>query len=984
MTSSIDTKNIDNNFPLPGINQSSQTFRSNTRAITDNLNIAREEISDLHEKTLEVESDLNHIVGESEPFGPQRTAAKLRLNLVETGVTAGSYSGSLTLTVDDFGRIITISEVPPTDIGTAGDYNPQINNFNGTLGSGTSAITVPHLTVDAYGRITEIEMKQLDGFGLLGHNLAANAILAGNSSGRSAAFTAPTATIAQGHYLAYDSTGVLAWKAFPALNEGTVTEVAAGYGIEITDPLVVPIVSLDTAQLVEMPGQNITDADFVVLHSMDGSGYAGGLDDSAVKVLWPDFVNKLDEAFLKEIIEDTAPVLGGDLDVDNHIITGPIDIVIQSGTGRIKLDDQAWPKEIGLEGQVLTVMNGGELAWVTPEEVPEFPVHVSNLESGTGIVVTPEIMAVTGPVSVNVALQKLPARPGVVVAQDEYVVLTGPGVNGTDQYRVPVSEIIPPAAAPTPAPQIKMSLFVLPAGGSDTTGDGSIGKPYQTIQKAINELTTPPVRISYQVVLLAGDYTEPTINVTSINTTFISLLGRNSVRVRSNWTLGTNAVNFQDITFDVSANSTVLPAINVANGTSGIRLIGCDLIGLIEEDAINTVINLEGIQQGAIEVSDCLISGRLVNNLDASQFTEEVALYIDGLRYGQNDGLLLETSGRSRTYMDGVPSMIGILHNGGDLTVDHVAEIFGTTVAPFGNGTDVQYGVVSTANVETVIIPGDPEENIPDETVILGKLVLRDVSLRLTTSLTGDVIAINKTGLAPWYFEDVIRHGANDVIAGQPQNYDETIDAADKVISIAANAGTTTLDPRKSRAYDVTISGNPTLSIAPFVASDAQYAYTFKVIVRQNATGNSNATFSHPGLIWEKSGIQPVPSLPANTITVYEFVHLTSSNQLIGRVSGGGTPTINNVLVEGVVIAAGGTHTIANVGTSFGEPSVDSKHVTVDVTVLDTAVGSPTNGWYVQASGIATIAKGNGANSKAIRIINESTSSQTFNILMSR
>lgn len=48
--SSINTGNIDATFPIPGINQSSQGFRTNFTAIKNNLNLAKTELDDLQQK----------------------------------------------------------------------------------------------------------------------------------------------------------------------------------------------------------------------------------------------------------------------------------------------------------------------------------------------------------------------------------------------------------------------------------------------------------------------------------------------------------------------------------------------------------------------------------------------------------------------------------------------------------------------------------------------------------------------------------------------------------------------------------------------------------------------------------------------------------------------------------------------------------------------------------------------------------------------
>jgi hypothetical protein len=52
MTSAINTGTINPNYPTPGVNNSSQTFRDNFAAITNNLTVAGTELSDLQSKSI--------------------------------------------------------------------------------------------------------------------------------------------------------------------------------------------------------------------------------------------------------------------------------------------------------------------------------------------------------------------------------------------------------------------------------------------------------------------------------------------------------------------------------------------------------------------------------------------------------------------------------------------------------------------------------------------------------------------------------------------------------------------------------------------------------------------------------------------------------------------------------------------------------------------------------------------------------------------
>ncbi|MFA5490418.1 MAG: hypothetical protein WC284_14630, partial [Candidimonas sp.] len=67
-----------------------------------------------------------------------------------------------------------------------------------------------------------------------------------------------------------------------------------------------------------------------------------------------------------DLIYDLSPTLGGDLDINGHVITSSSgsDIVIDPD-GRLVLDGFLWPNVDGSDGQVLITDGNGELSWST-------------------------------------------------------------------------------------------------------------------------------------------------------------------------------------------------------------------------------------------------------------------------------------------------------------------------------------------------------------------------------------------------------------------------------------------------------------------------------------------------------------------------------------------------------------------------------------------------------------------------------------------
>lgn len=110
----INTGSIDNNFPVPGVNNSSQGFRSNFTGIKDNLEVAKSEITDLQTKVV-LKSPLdgsllnndmdNTLISNALTQGFRRTTYNLGNNLsgsitidVTRGdVQYGTVTGPLTL-----------------------------------------------------------------------------------------------------------------------------------------------------------------------------------------------------------------------------------------------------------------------------------------------------------------------------------------------------------------------------------------------------------------------------------------------------------------------------------------------------------------------------------------------------------------------------------------------------------------------------------------------------------------------------------------------------------------------------------------------------------------------------------------------------------------------------------------------------------------------------------------------------------------------
>lgn len=99
---------------------------------------------------------------------------------------------------------------------------------------------------------------------------------------------------------------------------------------------------------------------------------------------------------IEELADDTTPQLGGDLDVNGHNITsasnGDISIA-PNGTGKLRLENQIWPKDTGTNNYVLRTDGAGNLNWAS---VNELTSSLTSSDVTTALGYTPEDAANKG------------------------------------------------------------------------------------------------------------------------------------------------------------------------------------------------------------------------------------------------------------------------------------------------------------------------------------------------------------------------------------------------------------------------------------------------------------------------------------------------------------------------------------------------------------------------------------------------------------
>lgn len=99
----------------------------------------------------------------------------------------------------------------------------------------------------------------------------------------------------------------------------------------------------------------------IVLRSVKGSALTfTEMDDN---------FNNLNTDKLQNVVEDTTPQLGGNLDVNGQSIVSASDgniSITPNGTGKIVLDGLSWPTADGTANQVIKTDGSGNLSFVTP------------------------------------------------------------------------------------------------------------------------------------------------------------------------------------------------------------------------------------------------------------------------------------------------------------------------------------------------------------------------------------------------------------------------------------------------------------------------------------------------------------------------------------------------------------------------------------------------------------------------------------------
>lgn len=347
---------LNTDYPVAGQNNSSDGFRTNSRAVLAGLTQANDELTRIQNTRFSFAGDAQ---GQSNRIGNSTVLANgdslMEVAFTLSDITQGpltldTRNADFLLTFDSKGRLnLSQTFAPSISFATGHTANGMIGVEGLSLGSGTGSIVLPTFGFNAMGRLIATGKTSVS-YGLMEHTLAVGSLLIGNKQNKSAAFAPPTTA---GSYALVANGTTLTWQ---PVGTGTVSGIIGGLGITVTADPSSPEVALD---LTELPTQTtIQDTDLLVLQTAAG----------------PRLQPFSDLYKISKVVRDTFPILGNNLDVKSFAIQSSTSqgVVLKSNTGTPGSTLTVSDAGINLQGSAnapislnapALVLNG--LAWVT-------------------------------------------------------------------------------------------------------------------------------------------------------------------------------------------------------------------------------------------------------------------------------------------------------------------------------------------------------------------------------------------------------------------------------------------------------------------------------------------------------------------------------------------------------------------------------------------------------------------------------------------
>jgi hypothetical protein len=849
---------LDTEFPIAGINNSSEGFRANYRSIKTAFETADTELSKLQKTFVSVTGDLT---GTSSVLN-LATADSTNFNLALTLTLPSVHYGPTTLdtavqdfklTLDAKGRV-TVSQVTTHTtvwdeahtIGTT--MQPTITS----MGSGSGTLDLPVFAFDALGRLSKTGIKNIT-YGLTGHTLAEGALIAGKTGNASGVVAAPSGTSS---YILTIQNKALSWAQFDP-TAGSVSDITAGDGIAVNNTGGTSTISLDIGGLTQQ--SDIQISDMLVWHDVSAS--------APKKISFSQLQTKM-----VEVVVDTTPQLGGDLDTQSF--------AIGSSTGILRLKNAS-----GIAATTLTLND------------------TAMLLAGPSISIDAPEVALNG--------SKWPTTVGA--AGQSLAMGSGNQLEWTNAF----------------SQTIENTVFVS-SNGDDTLGNGSLNSPYQTIAKALTQVPNNDSTKIYTIMLLGGTYVENPVINGKRKITIEGFFGSSNAVIKGTMVIVNrpDIFHMSKITLDGSDldASDDNPVFTLQTGAGEGLIRNCEILRGDNALSDKNVILLNGDISQDFKIIDTKVQGKITNSTTSSIGGRVV---VQNLILPENGWTGFVFNQGSNSYVSGVPLVKGIGHLGGQVVLENLSSIIPETYTvstsvpslpkwaagnplffntnfeeveandPYATGSDSDLVQVTDTNGDpiTVDLLDDEGNPIPD-TSNPGEYLQTpwvqvkedqdpivetfEVGIYSDTDTTGDLLEVRnvdlyyqgaiskvyKSGSCPWLFSDVKRRADQDFIRGPRIALESSPDSGEFLPYYLASGTNLThqdtgtivpggvIDPDSGRTFHVTLNSSSTVTLrspdalnynpGPQLYSGEQITELL-LMIKQNNTGGNQLTIATDG-----------------------------------------------------------------------------------------------------------------------------------------
>ena len=545
MTSNINTSGINSAFPYAGQDNPSNGFRTNWAQISNNLNIAHDEITALQNQVGGVTANLTLTLA-GDVIAPTTVipgGATMTTTLKSRGIGTQTYDSTkqdISLSVNDSG-IITGFTIKNSSTSESTSYPISFTTVSTSNGSSVSKLVLPEFSVSPNGKIVSSDNKTVN-FGLLGFGLKQGSVIVGNANNQSD-LVSPTAAK---QVLLYDGTNTtfksLSITDFADVNfTGATTGQVLTYNGTKWIPETVQSESGFNPNSIKVKTSIPSDASFIISET-----------DSNRNVTLESVTNSTMLSYINsninfKLVNDKSPQLGGTLDLNGKNIISSTSAAITIGESLILHTGQGCNVIVGTD----TMMNLTSTSVMISSDLFSIVSGGSNIVLNSGGLTLHSNTSISGSLSVNGVQypSTLPASTGMFLSCDNTgktswaapslsstfarMETTGTGTKNSDLMiydpTTSTSNLIPASSLLVP---FKYNKYYVSQMGNDSTGDGSIIAPFKTINGVMNyfsshsSVTFPDVEIIFD----AGAYniSSVTIPTNITNLYFSTINGKNS------------------------------------------------------------------------------------------------------------------------------------------------------------------------------------------------------------------------------------------------------------------------------------------------------------------------------------------------------------------------------------------------------------------------------------------------------------------------